>query len=67
VKLRLLSDIEGGHWPGRHGNKSINSGTRNWNYHGMTEDQPIRGGTAIGGVAPLTTKLINGGKILQTT
>lgn len=28
--------------------------------------QPGAGGTAIVGVAPLTTKLINGGKILQT-
>lgn len=56
---------DGGGW-GQRGTKSTNSGTSNWNYHGTTEGQPGAGGTAIVGVAPLTTKLINGGKILQT-
>lgn len=56
---------DGGGW-GQRGTKSTNSGTSNWNYHGTTEGQPGAGGTAIVGVAPLTTKLLNGGKILQT-
>ncbi|KRI52008.1 host specificity factor TipJ family phage tail protein [Acinetobacter pittii] len=56
---------DGGGW-GQRGTKSTNDGTWNWNYHGTTEGQPGAGGTAIIGVAPLTTKLINGGKILQT-
>ncbi|MFP0263766.1 host specificity factor TipJ family phage tail protein [Acinetobacter pittii] len=56
---------DGGGW-GQRGTKSTNSGTSNWNYHGTTEGQPGAGGTAIVGVAPLTTQLINGGKILQT-
>ncbi|MBJ9739703.1 hypothetical protein I5523_08615 [Acinetobacter oleivorans] len=56
---------DGGGW-GQRGTKSTNSGTSNWNYHGTTEGQPGAGGTAIVGVAPLTTKLINGGRILQT-
>lgn len=56
---------DGGGW-GQRGTKSTNSGTSNWNYHGTTEGQPGAGGTAIVGVAPLTTKIINGGKILQT-
>lgn len=56
---------DGGGW-GQRGTKSTNDGTWNWNYHGTTEGQPGPGGTAIVGVAPLTTKLINGGKILQT-
>ncbi|CAI3110965.1 hypothetical protein MWMV17_MWMV17_00654 [Acinetobacter calcoaceticus] len=56
---------DGGGW-GQRGTKSTNDGTWNWNYHGTTEGQPGAGGTAIVGVAPLTTKLINGGKILQT-
>jgi hypothetical protein len=56
---------DGGGW-GQRGTKSTNSGTSNWNYHGTTEGQPGAGGTAIVGVAPLTTKLMNGGKILQT-
>ncbi|WP_296528130.1 host specificity factor TipJ family phage tail protein [Acinetobacter oleivorans] len=56
---------DGGGW-GQRGTKSTNSGTWNWNYHGTTEGQPGAGGTAIVGVAPLTTQLINGGKILQT-
>ncbi|NUF23610.1 hypothetical protein HUN23_12610 [Acinetobacter oleivorans] len=56
---------DGGGW-GQRGSKSTNDGTWNWNYHGTTEGQPGAGGTAIVGVAPLTTKLINGGKILQT-
>ncbi|KCZ13866.1 hypothetical protein K034_4099, partial [Acinetobacter baumannii 42057_3] len=45
---------------------STNDGTWNWKYHGTTEGQPGPGGPAIVGVAPLTTQLINGGKILQT-
>ncbi|WP_445406007.1 host specificity factor TipJ family phage tail protein [Acinetobacter pittii] len=56
---------DGGGW-GQRGTKSTNDGTWNWQYHGTTEGQPGAGGTAIIGVAPLTTKLINGGKILQT-
>lgn len=56
---------DGGGW-GQRGTKSTNDGTWNWNYHGTTEGQPGAGGTAIVGVAPVTTKLINGGKILQT-
>lgn len=56
---------DGGGW-GQRGTKSTNDGTWNWNYHGTTEGQPGAGGTAIVGVAPLTTKLLNGGKILQT-
>jgi len=56
---------DGGGW-GQLGTKSTNSGTSNWNYHGTTEGQPGSGGPAIVGVAPLTTQLINGGKILQT-
>lgn len=56
---------DGGGW-GQRGTKSTNDGTWNWQYHGTTEGQPGAGGTAIVGVAPLTTKLINGGKILQT-
>lgn len=56
---------DGGGW-GQRGTKSTNSGTWNWRYHGTTEGQPGPGGTAIVGVAPLTTKLINGGRILQT-
>ncbi|MFA3129763.1 hypothetical protein KWG22_17275 [Acinetobacter pittii] len=56
---------DGGGW-GQRGTKSTNSGTWNWRYHGTTEGQPGPGGTAIVGVAPLTTQLINGGKILQT-
>lgn len=56
---------DGGGW-GQRGTKSTKDGTWNWNYHGTTEGQPGAGGTAIVGVAPLTTKLINGGKILQT-
>lgn len=56
---------DGGGW-GQRGTKSTNDGTWNWNYHGTTEGQPGAGGTAIVGVAPLTTKLINGGRILQT-
>lgn len=56
---------DGGGW-GQRGTKSTNDGTWNWNYHGTTEGQPGAGGTAIVGVAPLTTRLINGGKILQT-
>lgn len=56
---------DGGNW-GERGTKSINDGTWNWNYHGTTEGQPGAGGAAIVGVAPLTTQLINGGKILQT-
>ncbi|MFV5373628.1 host specificity factor TipJ family phage tail protein [Acinetobacter calcoaceticus] len=56
---------DGGGW-GQRGTKSTNSGTSNWNYHGTTEGQPGAGGTAIVGVAPQTTQLINGGKILQT-
>lgn len=56
---------DGGGW-GQRGTKSTNDETWNWNYHGTTEGQPGAGGTAIVGVAPLTTKLINGGKILQT-
>ncbi|MCU4709928.1 host specificity factor TipJ family phage tail protein [Acinetobacter pittii] len=56
---------DGGGW-GQRGTRSTNDGTWNWNYHGTTEGQPGAGGTAIVGVAPLTTKLINGGKILQT-
>lgn len=56
---------DGGGW-GQRGTKSTNDGTWNWNYHGTTEGQPGAGGTAIVGVAPLTTKMINGGKILQT-
>lgn len=56
---------DGGGW-GQRGTKSTNSGTWNWNYHGTTEGEPGAGGAAIVGVAPLTTKLINGGKILQT-
>ncbi|WP_336004812.1 host specificity factor TipJ family phage tail protein [Acinetobacter pittii] len=56
---------DGGGW-GQRGTKSTNDGTWNWNYHGTTEGQPGAGGTAIIGVAPLTTKLLNGGKILQT-
>ncbi|MBY8895869.1 hypothetical protein KSX25_14720 [Acinetobacter baumannii] len=46
--------------------KSTNDGTWNWKYHGTTEGQPGQVGPAIVGVAPLTTQLINGGKILQT-
>ncbi|MGT2549031.1 host specificity factor TipJ family phage tail protein [Acinetobacter geminorum] len=56
---------DGGGW-GQRGTKSTNDGTWNWNYHGTIEGQPGAGGTAIVGVAPLTTKLMNGGKILQT-
>lgn len=56
---------DGGGW-GQRGTKSTNDGTWNWNYHGTTEGQPGAGGTAIVGIAPLTTKLINGGRILQT-
>lgn len=56
---------DGGGW-GQRGTKSTNDGTWNWQYHGTTEGQPGAGGTAIVGVAPLTTQLINGGKILQT-
>lgn len=56
---------DGGVW-GQRGTKSTNSGTSNWNYHGTTEGLPGAGGTAIVGVAPFTTKLINGGRILQT-
>ncbi|MDS7930681.1 host specificity factor TipJ family phage tail protein [Acinetobacter sp. V102_4] len=56
---------DGGGW-GQRGTKSTNDGTWNWNYHGTIEGQPGAGGTAIVGVAPLTTKLINGGRILQT-
>ncbi|QVR66859.1 host specificity factor TipJ family phage tail protein [Acinetobacter sp. BHS4] len=56
---------DGGGW-GQRGTKSTNDGTWNWQYHGTTEGQPGAGGTAIIGVAPLTTQLINGGKILQT-
>ncbi|NUF33420.1 hypothetical protein HUN19_05435 [Acinetobacter oleivorans] len=56
---------DGGGW-GQRGTKSTNDGTWNWQYHGTTEGQPGAGGTAIVGVAPLTTRLINGGKILQT-
>ncbi|RSO39148.1 host specificity factor TipJ family phage tail protein [Acinetobacter lactucae] len=56
---------DGGGW-GQRGTKSTNDGTWNWNYHGTTEGQPGAGGTAIVGVVPLTTKLLNGGKILQT-
>lgn len=56
---------DGGGW-GERGTKSTNSGTWNWNYHGTTEGEPGIGGAAIIGIAPLTTKLINGGKILQT-
>ncbi|WP_151744893.1 host specificity factor TipJ family phage tail protein [Acinetobacter calcoaceticus] len=56
---------DGGGW-GQRGTKSTNDGTWNWQYHGTTEGQPGAGGAAIIGVAPLTTKLINGGKILQT-
>ncbi|KQQ77216.1 host specificity factor TipJ family phage tail protein [Acinetobacter sp. Leaf130] len=56
---------DGGGW-GQRGTKSTNDGTWNWQYHGTTEGQPGAGGTAIIGVEPLTTKLINGGKILQT-
>lgn len=56
---------DGGGW-GQRSTKSTNDGTWNWNYHGTTEGQPGAGGTAIVGVTPLTTKLINGGKILQT-
>ncbi|WP_109847080.1 host specificity factor TipJ family phage tail protein [Acinetobacter baumannii] len=56
---------DGGGW-GQRGTKSTNSGTSNWNYHGTTEGQPGAGGTAIVGVTPLSTQLINGGKILQT-
>ncbi|WP_149931683.1 host specificity factor TipJ family phage tail protein [Acinetobacter oleivorans] len=56
---------DGGGW-GQRGTKSTNDGTWNWNYHGTTEGQPGVGGAAIVGVAPLTTQLINGGKILQT-
>ncbi|WP_227063328.1 host specificity factor TipJ family phage tail protein [Acinetobacter pittii] len=56
---------DGGGW-GQRGTKSTNDGTWNWRYHGTTEGQPGPGGTAIVGVAPLTTQLINGGKILQT-
>lgn len=56
---------DGGGW-GQRGTKSTNSGTSNWNYHGTTEGQSGAGGTAIVGLAPLTTKLINGGRILQT-
>lgn len=56
---------DGGGW-GQRGTKSTNDGTWNWRYHGTTEGQPGAGGTAIVGVAPLTTQLINGGKILQT-
>lgn len=55
---------DGGGW-GQRGTKSTNDGTWNWNYHGTTEGQPGAGGTAIVGISPLTTKLINGGKILQ--
>ncbi|MGM1136678.1 host specificity factor TipJ family phage tail protein, partial [Acinetobacter baumannii] len=58
---------DGGNW-GERGTKSTstNDGTWNWQYHGTTEGQPGPGGPAIVGVAPLTTQLINGGKILQT-
>ncbi|WP_025468282.1 hypothetical protein, partial [Acinetobacter baumannii] len=56
---------DGGGW-GERGTKSTNGGTWNWQYHGTTEGQPGPGGPAIVGVAPLTTQLINGGKILQT-
>ncbi|SSU95888.1 Putative bacteriophage protein [Acinetobacter baumannii] len=56
---------DGGNW-GERGTKSTNDGTWNWQYHGTTEGQPGPGGPAIIGVAPLTTQLINGGKILQT-
>ncbi|WP_335847786.1 host specificity factor TipJ family phage tail protein [Acinetobacter baumannii] len=56
---------DGGNW-GERGTKSTNDGTWNWKYHGTTEGQPGPGGPAIVGVAPLTTQLINGGKILQT-
>ncbi|WP_024435914.1 host specificity factor TipJ family phage tail protein [Acinetobacter baumannii] len=56
---------DGGGW-GKRGTKSTNDGTWNWQYHGTTEGQPGPGGPAIIGVAPLTTQLINGGKILQT-
>lgn len=56
---------DGGGW-GQRGTKSTNDGTWNWIYHGTTEGQPGAGGTAIVGISPLTTKLINGGKILQT-
>ncbi|OIF51668.1 hypothetical protein A7M44_13860 [Acinetobacter baumannii] len=56
---------DGGGW-GQRGTKSTNDGTWNWQYHGTTEGQPGPGGPAIVGVAPLTTQLINGGKILQT-
>ncbi|WP_335952355.1 host specificity factor TipJ family phage tail protein [Acinetobacter pittii] len=56
---------DGGGW-GQRGTKSTNDGTWNWQYHGTNEGQPGAGGTAIVGVAPLTTQLINGGKILQT-
>lgn len=56
---------DGGGW-GQRGTKSTNDGTWNWRYHGTTEGQPGAGGTAIVGVAPFTTKLLNGGKILQT-
>lgn len=56
---------DGGGW-GQCGTKSTNSGTWNWNYHGTTEGQPGAGGSAIIGIAPLTTQLINGGQILQT-
>ncbi|CVI01152.1 hypothetical protein AMPH_12357 [Acinetobacter baumannii] len=56
---------DGGNW-GQRGTKSTNDGTWNWQYHGTTEGQPGPGGPAIVGVAPLTTQLINGGKILQT-
>lgn len=56
---------DGGGW-GQRGTKSTNDGTWNWNYHGTTEGQPGAGGAAIVGLAPLTIKLINGGRILQT-
>lgn len=56
---------DGGNW-GQRGTKSTNDGTWNWQYHGTTEGQPGPGGPAIVGVAPQTTQLTNGGKILQT-